>query len=204
VSYFKLIAGLGNPGKRYQDTRHNIGFMLLDYMGEHLGADAFEAGLCVSWRAKLGCLIREVRIKGHPVYMVKPQSYMNMSGEPLSGVLRFFKLSPADLIVVHDDIDLPLGVMRIKSGGGDGGHNGIRSITAFLGTADFVRLKLGVGRPSVEPAAAGQTSEQVVDWVLGRFTDREAKTVQEILGRGEMALTELCTSGIEVAQRKFN
>lgn len=218
MSQFKLIAGLGNPGKRYQNTRHNVGFMLLDHVGASVlhsnpseaAEPSFEPAGSFSWASKSGCEVAQVRLAGVQVTLIKPQSFMNLSGGPLGQILRFYKFPAEALIVVHDDIDLPLGVIRIKSGGGDGGHNGIRSIVEDLKTPAFVRLKIGVGRPGEKSAASqpwdgpGQGGSSVVEWVLGDFKKEEASELERVLSRAEAALAELCLSGVEIAQRKFN
>jgi peptidyl-tRNA hydrolase, PTH1 family len=190
----KIIAGLGNPGREYESTRHNVGFMLLDRFAARKGVK--------SWRRGADFLLAEsTNAAGGRLLLVKPQSFMNCSGGPLAEVMRFFRYAPQELLVLHDDIDLPLGTLRTKSGGGDGGHNGVRSITEMLGSQDFVRSRVGVGRP-VPPVE--QAQPEVVDWVLGCFDEDEKKVLAEVLERGVQLIEEVLSGSLESAQRKFN
>ena len=138
-TYF-LVAGLGNPGRQYEDTRHNIGFMVIDGLAEK---NDIPAG-----RQKFNTLFSRGSIAGHEVILAKPQAYMNRSGPPLYSLAGFFKISPEAMIVIHDDIDLAFNRLKIKEKGGDGGHRGIRSIIQVFGYDRFIRLRVGVGRPS--------------------------------------------------------
>ena len=135
----KLIVGLGNPGSRYQWTRHNAGFMVLDRLAELIRASVD--------RVKFNGLYGEGNWLGERLVLLKPQAFMNLSGRAVTDAARFFKVPTADIIVIHDDLDLPFGQLRLKEGGGHGGHNGLRSIIAELGSADFLRIRIGIGRP---------------------------------------------------------
>ncbi len=159
-----VVAGLGNPGAQYQDSRHNIGFDLVDEFARHCGG--------VLWKAKwqgLGCSVCRQRLK---LFFLKPQTFMNRSGESVARYCRFFALPPEKLLVIHDDLDMPVARIKLVRGGGNGGHNGIRSLVSSLGTNEFFRLKIGIGRPGQGDVHADFPVER---YVLGRFTrqDRE-------------------------------
>lgn len=209
----KLIAGLGNPGKRYENTRHNIGFAVVDQWVEdrlrHLGP--------VTWREEHGALTCRVSVAGTSVLAVKPQGYMNVSGKPLAMLMRFYKFSPGEMLVVHDDIDLALGTLRLRQGGGHGGNNGVRSIVGSLSSPDFVRLKVGVGRPGGEDAGQALAEQEgalsgvgkrppqsAADWVLSPFTREEEEVVHGIVRRGREAIDAVCEKGLLAAQTLFN
>ena len=207
MTHFRIIAGLGNPGSRYEGTRHNVGFMALDRLASlPFGCEGRPR---VGWRDRFGCAIAEIRLKDHDICLVKPLSFMNRSGEPLAEVLRYFKLSIEELVVVHDDIDLPLGTVRVKKGGGDAGHNGLKSVSASIGR-EFVRLRLGIGRPGetgeLSAAEQGGTDFRpaVSEWVLGKFMQAETPMLNEVLDCAVNAIAELCISGLVVSQNKFN
>lgn len=191
----KIIAGLGNPGREYEGTRHNAGFMVLDRFAE--------ARRIFDWRRSGEALVAEtVSPDGERLLLVKPQSFMNRSGGPLGELGRFFKIGAAQIAVAHDDIDLPLGALRVKRGGGDGGHNGLRSIVEALGSPDFVRVRVGVGRPA--PAPEGEWRPEVVDWVLGCFGGEEQRVFAEVRDRAVLLIEELLGGSLVSAQRKFN
>lgn len=184
----RLVVGLGNPGPAYDGTRHNIGFALLDKL---------QRG---GWREKGRALLGEGVVAGETTLLLKPQTYMNLSGEAVVPVVQFHKVDPGAIVVVHDDIDLPLGTVRVKQGGGDGGHNGLKSVTQHIGP-EYVRLRLGVGRP-VEGVAEGP--QEVADWVLARFSGPELVVVDEQLRRAAEALEVLGKDGLKSAQNRFN
>ena len=135
----KIIVGLGNPGNEYAKTRHNVGFMLVDALAEHLNINL--------WKDKFNAQIAEGRIGTEKILLVKPQTYMNNSGEAVGPLMRWYKVTPEDIIVAHDDMDIPAGTIRIRKKGSSGGHNGIKSLIAHLGSENFPRVRLGVGRP---------------------------------------------------------
>ena len=135
----KLIAGLGNPGAEYANTKHNVGFMLIDALAEHLNASA--------WKVDFSSSVAEARIGGEKIFLVKPLTYMNNSGEAIGPMLSYYKLSSEDLIVVHDDMDIPVGTVRIRKKGSSGGHNGIKSILSHVDSEAFARVRIGIGRP---------------------------------------------------------
>jgi PTH1 family peptidyl-tRNA hydrolase len=157
-----VVVGLGNPGPKYRATRHNVGQRVVDHLAKTLG---------VAWRESGPALVARGRFGDHAVDLVKPQSFMNVSGPPVAAALRRLHARPSDLILVHDDIDLPLGTVRTRMKGSHGGHNGVRSIIETLGTTELRRVKLGVGRPDAK--------DDVADHVLTRFDPDELATVDE-------------------------
>src|SRR6266568_94949 len=153
-----LVAGLGNPGRKYERNRHNVGWMVADELARRHGA---------SWKAKFSGRVAEVRIDDHRVALLKPETFMNESGRSVGAAARFYRLEPDAVLAVHDEIDLELGRLQARLGGGLAGHNGLRSIAAHLGTPDFLRLRVGVGRPGRGDARAPR------DYVLSNFTPEE-------------------------------
>ena len=208
-----LIAGLGNPGERYARTRHNIGFRLLDKIAERRGS--FDADWRQWNRSGGEGLTRGGILCGKSVLLLKPMTYMNRSGDVVSAIVRYHQLEPAQLIVLHDDVDLGFGRLKMKIGGGHGGHNGLRSIEAMGSSKEFYRLRLGVGRPlrgtessrGVDPSdrsgAAGE-DRGIVDWVLGRFSGDEERELDGFLDRAADALELLIVQGLEEAQRRMH
>jgi PTH1 family peptidyl-tRNA hydrolase len=168
----KIIIGLGNPGVEYLKTRHNIGFAAMDRLVKDLN---------IGFRAKFQGLVAEGQIAGERLLFLKPQTFMNLSGRSVREVVTFYKLSGEDLLVLHDDIDLPLGKIRLRNHGGPGGHKGIRSIIEELGTETFWRLKIGVNRPPEQWDTAS--------YVLAPFSSEELQDLDEILDRVEKAVT---------------
>lgn len=183
-----LIAGLGNPGPDYAATRHNAGQLVLGLLAERMGA-RFKAH-----RARAD--IAEGRLAGQPVTLARPRSYMNLSGGPVTALASFYKISPERTVVLHDELDLPFGVVRLKRGGGDNGHNGLRSITASLGTRDYYRVRFGIGRPPGRMEAA--------DYVLRPFTAAERKELPFAVDRCADAVETLITKGLTEAQNLYH
>jgi PTH1 family peptidyl-tRNA hydrolase len=215
----KVIVGLGNPGSRYDGTRHNIGFAVvdilkqlsgvreLDIFGERakslaLRAIAGDLGRCSGWLVRDGYLEGECRIGEWCGTLIKPQSYMNRSGDPLSGFLRFRKLSVEHVAVVHDEIDIPVGALKIKVGGGEGGHNGLRSISERCNGRNYLRLRVGVGKPGPNSPLAG-SQDGIANWVLSRFDTDELGDVERVVVRSVLAVWELLHNGLRDAQNKF-
>ncbi len=161
----KLIVGLGNPGPKYDNTRHNAGFIVLDQL-------AAKASATFSADNRFQAEVARGRLYGQECLFVKPMSYMNLSGGPVSQIMRYFKLDISDLVVLNDDIDVPYGKVKLKRNGGHGGHNGLRDIIAKTGSSEFIRVKLGVGRPADDRHA-------VSDWVLGKFTVDELVVIEQ-------------------------
>ena len=183
-----LIAGLGNPGPEYGGNRHNAGFMVADLLAERIGA-RFK-------RDRSRAAVASGRLAGFPVTLAKPMTFMNLSGRPVAALRTFYKVRPERIVVVHDELDLPFGVLRLKQGGGDNGHNGLRSVTAALGTRDYLRVRVGIGRPPgrMDPA----------DFVLHDFSAAERKLVPEVLERAADATEALMRRGLAAAQNEFH
>ncbi|OLF15266.1 aminoacyl-tRNA hydrolase [Actinophytocola xanthii] len=183
-----LVVGLGNPGPRYAANRHNIGFLVADELAARMGG-RFKAH-------KGGADVLEGRLEGRRVALAKPRSYMNVSGGPVAGTVRFYKVTPENLIVVHDELDLPYGTVRLKLGGGENGHNGLRSITKSLGTRDYLRVRFGIGRPPgrMDPA----------DFVLRDFSAAERKELAFTIDHCADATEALVGKGLEAAQNLFH
>jgi len=183
-----LIAGLGNPGPGYAGNRHNVGFMCADELAARIGA-TFR-------RDKSRAATATGQLASVPVVLAKPQRFMNLSGGPVASLRTFFKLPAERILVVHDELDLPYGVVRLKLGGGDNGHNGLRSVTAALGSRDYHRLRIGIGRPPgrMDPA----------DFVLQNFSSSEREELPELLGRSADAAEILLAQGLAAAQNKYH
>ena len=186
----KIIVGLGNPGREYERTRHNLGFMVLDQLALDLGAGDFKGS-----RFKADTLQAEK--EGSKILLVKPATFMNLSGEAVGRVLGFYKKGGDSLLVIHDDMDLPLGRMKFAAEGSSGGHRGIESIIEALGTPSFHRLRLGVGHP-----VPGRGDS--VDYVLSPFSKEEGKEVTEVLNRSVEAVTFYTQNGIVKTMERFN
>lgn len=202
MTSIKVIAGLGNPGSRYENTRHNIGFQVLDYF-------ASKHTSILKWREKYQSLVTEVQVAGAAVYLIKPQTYMNRSGGPIRELMQFYHLNVSELVVVHDDLDLDTGCLRLKIGGGDGGHNGLRSITEGLSSPDYIRVRVGIGHPRRLLSSCGDPQNivfdgEVHDWVLGRFFPQEIALIEQAIDQSSQALEELIRRDLKSAQQKFN
>jgi PTH1 family peptidyl-tRNA hydrolase len=182
-----LVVGLGNPGRAYSGNRHNVGHMALDELARrHDGA----------WRSKFSGQIADVRIDGHKVALLKPETFMNDSGRAVKAAASFFKVEPDAILVVHDESDLETGRLQVRLGGGLAGHNGLRSVSQQLGTQDFMRLRVGVGRP-------GRGDQRpLADYVLADFEPDE--DAAGIVARAADAVETLDAEGLEAAQRRFN
>lgn len=176
-----LIVGLGNPGKQYENTRHNLGFRVLDLL---VGSN--------KWENKYECQF----LKLDDVILAKPQTFMNKSGEAVKEIVKFYPA--AELVVVHDELDLPLGSLKIAKGASSAGHNGVQSIIDELGTKDFIRIRLGIDNPEARGQIPGD------EFVLQKFSDAERKIVDEILEKAKAAIETLQTEGLNIAQSKFN
>jgi PTH1 family peptidyl-tRNA hydrolase len=183
-----LIVGLGNPESEYADTRHNLGFACVRELGRRLGVDVSRK----RWRSLVG------RVESRKVWLLLPQTYMNLSGQAVAAAARDLALAPARVWVVHDELDLPLCRLRIKRGGSGAGHNGVLSLISSLGTPDFVRFRVGIGKPSHRPAQAGAR------YVLGRFTKAEAERLDGIVSGVADALELALQSGLERAMERYN
>jgi PTH1 family peptidyl-tRNA hydrolase len=182
-----LVAGLGNPGREYERTRHNAGWMVVDELARRHGG---------SFRSKFSGQLSETRLDDLKLALLKPETYMNVSGQSIGAARKFFKVDPADVLIVHDDVDLEPGRLQAKFGGGLAGHNGLRSIAQALGTNDFLRLRIGVGRPG------RGDRRSVADYVLGGFEPEVDLDV--LIGRSADAVETMARGGLEEAQRRYN
>jgi peptidyl-tRNA hydrolase, PTH1 family len=182
-----LVVGLGNPGREYAGHRHNVGWMVVDELARRHGG---------SWKGKFSGRIAEVRVDGHRVGLLKPETFMNESGRSVGAAARFYKLEPDAILVVHDEIDLEPGRLQARRGGGLAGHNGLRSIASHLRTQDFLRLRVGVGRPRRGDRRAP------ADYVLSDFQPED--DAEAIVGRAADAVETLDAGGLERAQAQFN
>jgi PTH1 family peptidyl-tRNA hydrolase len=184
-----LVVGLGNPGREYEGNRHNVGFRIVDQL-------AASGGASVAWQSKFGAEFHKGQLAGREVLLCKPMQFMNVSGQPVASVAGFFKIPPADTIVAYDDLDLPFGRLKLALGGGAGGHNGVRSLISSLGSPDFVRVRLGIGRPPANWKGA--------DYVLSDFTRAEQAQLPELVATAAEAIREIVTNGLPAAMNKFN
>jgi peptidyl-tRNA hydrolase, PTH1 family len=181
-----LVVGLGNPGRDYAHNRHNVGWMVVEELARRHGG---------SWRGKFSGQLAEIRLDGHKVALLKPETYMNESGRSVAGAARFFKLDPDAVLVVHDEGDLDLGRLQARLGGGLAGHNGLRSIAQHLKTQDFMRLRIGVGRPE------RGDPRPLADYVLSDFQPHE--DAEAIVARAADAIETLDAEGLERTQQRF-
>jgi peptidyl-tRNA hydrolase, PTH1 family len=187
TSYDLLVVGLGNPGREHARNRHNAGYLVVDELARRRDG---------SWRGKFNGQLAEIRIDGHKVALLKPETYMNDSGRSAKAALQFFKLEPDAVLVVHDESDLPVGRLQARRGGGLAGHNGLRSVAQHLGTPEFLRLRVGVGRPE------RGDPRSLADYVLSDFEPHEDPDA--LVARAADAVETLDADGLEAAQRRFN
>lgn len=184
----KIIIGLGNPGRQYEDTRHNAGFMVLDKFADKHGVDIS--------KARFNALLGEVFVNGEKIVLVKPMTYMNNSGQAVGEVLNFYKPDLEDIIVVVDDIEIELGMLRIRAKNGKGTHNGLKSIFAHLKTDDYAKMKLGVGK--------FKRDMDLADFVLARPSKEDDEIIDDLIDRAVEALDEFTVSPIDIVMNKFN
>jgi len=191
----KLIVGLGNPGRGYANNRHNVGFVCLNHFARKQG---------IRFDRKQGkARIGTGEVAGSKVLLARPQTYMNLSGQSVSRLMKKFNINLNDLVVIHDDLDLPLGKIRLRHGSSSGGHKGIDSIISSLGSQDFTRLRVGIGRPATEGLVP--TSEaDIITYVLSNFTSEEKQIVVQVIPRAGEAIYCLLTEGLVVAMNKYN
>lgn len=183
-----IICGLGNPGKKYENTRHNLGFLTIDRIAESLSVKI--------GRSKFNALTGETRIAGEKVLLVKPQTYMNLSGEAVRDIVRFYKVPVENLIVIYDDFDLPLGTLRIRKFGSAGTHNGMRSVIYQLNSDRFPRIRIGIGEEN--------RARDLVDFVIGGFSKESASIARESVIRAAEAAVSILEDGIDKAMNRFN
>ena len=180
----KLIVGLGNPGKSYENTRHNIGFMIIDHFAN-----------TTNWKNKWSALYTEIIINNEKVFLIKPQTFMNLSGNALIEFANFYKINLEDILVIQDDLDLEVGKYRLKINSSSGGHNGIKSIIERLGSNSFARLKIGI---------SNNKRIDTKDYVLGKFTKEETKIFEELYPTFDEIITSFITNGIDKTMNKYN
>lgn len=189
----KLVMGLGNPGSRYSRNRHNVGFQCIDLMARSKG---------VKVDKRLGyALTGELAIAGSKILLAKPQTFMNKSGDSAASLSRDFKAVPEEILVIYDEMDLPLGRIRVRPGGSSGGQKGVQSIIERLGTKDFPRIRVGIGRPS---GRAGRYEEEILHWLLSDFTSEEQDVMLEARARAVDAALSLMEYGIEKTMNEYN
>jgi peptidyl-tRNA hydrolase, PTH1 family len=182
-----MVVGLGNPGRKYEATRHNVGWMVVDALAHRLDG---------AWKSKFSGKLAEVRLDGRKLALLKPETFMNDSGRSVAAAARFFKVEPDALLVVHDDVDLEAGRLQARAGGGLAGHNGLRSLAQSLGSQDFLRLRVGVGRP-------GRGDRRpVADYVLSPFAAED--DVEALVSRSADAVETVVRDGVEAAQQRYN
>jgi PTH1 family peptidyl-tRNA hydrolase len=184
-----LLTGLGNPGSQYESTRHNVGFEVVDSVARREGA--------TQWSDKEKYQMCRLTLGNNKVVVLKPTTYMNLSGEAVASALRYFKIEISRLIVVHDELDLALGTVRLKQGGGEAGHNGLKSISRVIGTKDYIRVRVGIGKPT-------NPKMDIASWVLSRFQSEEVGVVQEMCFRAGEAVTHIISDGFTKAQADLN
>jgi PTH1 family peptidyl-tRNA hydrolase len=192
----KLIVGLGNPGRGYANNRHNVGFTCLNYFGRTQGIQFDKK----QGKARIG--IGE--IAGNEVVIAKPQTYMNLSGQSVSLLVRKFSINLNNILVIHDDLDLPLGKIRIRHGSGSGGHKGINSIITELGSQDFLRLRVGIGRPVKNEDFIEFSEDEIINHVLSDFTTDENQIIIKVIPEVSEAILCLLTEGLTAAMNKYN
>lgn len=201
----KIIIGLGNPGEKYNGTRHNVGFFFLDQLGSHNKLNPVGESLVFSKNNKLKSEIAETQAAGEKVILVKPQTFMNLSGEAVAAVLGYYKVSPSDILVVCDDLNLRLGISRLRLSGSSGGQNGLKSIINSLGTEDFKRLRIGIAKNKVGEQESEKIYEslQAKRFVLGKFTKRELPVIEKMVNRAAELVIEFIGKKEEIKARTF-
>jgi PTH1 family peptidyl-tRNA hydrolase len=190
----KLIVGLGNPGRTYAHNRHNVGFRCLNYFGR-LHCIRFDRRQC---RAKVGF----GELRGEKLMLAKPGTFVNLSGRSVVGLVHKYDIPLSDFLVIYDDLDLPLGKIRLRQSGGSGGHKGMNSIISALGSEDFPRIRVGIGRPQVE--GQSMSEDAIVNYVLSDFSPQEEASIKPVIARVSESIDCFLTQGIEAAMSKFN
>jgi PTH1 family peptidyl-tRNA hydrolase len=192
----KLIVGLGNPGRIYAQNRHNIGFRCISHLAKLYSIETN--------RRQCHSQVGSGKIAGVEVLLTKPMTFVNLSGEAVGPLMRRYKIKATDLIVIHDDLDLPLGKLRLRPGGSAGGHKGIKSIISTLGSKDFCRIKVGIGRPMKEDGTVINDEDSIVDYVLSDFTPEEESVIKPAIAQVAKAIQSILTEGVTAAMNKFN
>lgn len=183
----KLIVGLGNPGQEYNNTRHNIGFMCLDHFAKNQSSPQF--------KEKFNGLYSKFNINSEPIILLKPLSYMNLSGTVVKKFADYFKIEPQDILIIHDDLDMPVGKVKLKKGGSSGGHNGIKNIISELNTENFNHLKLGISK---------NNNYDIKDYVLGQFTSQDKQIIDDLMPTIDQIIHDIITNPFEKCMSKYN
>ncbi len=192
----KLIVGLGNPGQKYANNRHNLGYMCLnEFAKAHKIKLDKKQGMARTGTGEIG---------GETVILARSQTYMNESGQAVRWLVDRYSLKPDELIIIHDDMDLPLGKIRIRQGGSAAGHNGIKSIISDLGSPDFIRVRVGTGRPDLTKSGVPTSEDEIIGFVLSDFTRDEQKVVDQVIPKAAEAVESLITEGLTAAMNKYN
>ncbi|AXH97300.1 aminoacyl-tRNA hydrolase [Ornithinimicrobium avium] len=191
-----LVVGLGNPGPRYEGNRHNVGAMVLAELARGASATLRQHKKAQAWAAEVRLGTAPGGLPGPRAVLARPATYMNVSGGPVAGLVNFYKVPLEQVVVVHDELDIDFGAVRLKRGGGEGGHNGLRSISQSLGSRDYLRVRLGVGRPPGRQDPA--------DYVLSDFPARDRTEVELLVGDGGDAVLDLVQLGLEATQQRFH
>jgi len=192
----KLIVGLGNPGREYANNRHNVGFICLNHFARSQG---------VRFDKKQGkARIGTGEVAGSKVVLARPQTYVNLSGQSVSRLVKKFNINLDDLLIIHDDLDLPLGKIRIRQGGSSGGHKGIDSIIADLDSQDFIHIRIGIGRPTTVEGDTQAREAEIIAYVLSNFTPEEKQAITKVIPRVSEAIYCLLTEGLVAAMNKYN
>jgi PTH1 family peptidyl-tRNA hydrolase len=189
----RLIVGLGNPGPEYEQTRHNAGFWLVDQLANSL------PGCRLQRESRFNAFVAKTSIAGNEVWLLEPQTFMNRSGQSVGGLARFFKILPDEILVVHDELDLAPGVAKLKKGGSSGGHNGLKDITAALGTQDYWRLRLGIGHPRTMGI-----QQPVADFVLHRPRKEEQNLIEEAIDKSVRIIPLACEGKLDIATMQLH
>ncbi|MBN1192670.1 MAG: aminoacyl-tRNA hydrolase [Coriobacteriia bacterium] len=184
----RMVVGLGNPGEEYENTRHNVGFMVVDLLAENLRVSY--------WKDEAGAKVGLVRFGDDDLVLVKPQTFMNLSGKAVAKLAQTYEVEPRDVVIVHDDLDLPEENVRVKRGGGHGGHNGLRSLAESLGTGDFARVRIGIGRPPGR--------QDPSDFVLEPMRREVAERLAEMVPHAAQAVIHVLESGVDSAMQEYN
>jgi PTH1 family peptidyl-tRNA hydrolase len=182
----KLLVGLGNPGKKYANTRHNLGFKVLEELADRYRIE--------QEKNRFDSIVGHIKINNEKVILLKPLTFMNLSGKAVQAVVRWFKIVPANILVIYDDMDIPVGKLRIRAEGSGGGHKGMLSIIQSLGTKDLARIRIGIGRPA----------DSNIEWVLGEFTKEEQEVIRPVLLKAADAVEVWVKSGIDVTMNEYN
>ncbi len=192
----KLIVGLGNPGTSYVNNRHNVGFMCISHFAkkQHIPFDHKQS------QARIGL----GKVAGNQIVVARPQTFMNLSGVSVSLLMKKYHAGLDDLVVIHDDLDLPVGKIRIREGGGSGGHKGVESIISSLGTRDFPRLRIGIGRPTNPPDHEPEAEAEIISYVLSDFTHEEKQIIDATIPRASEAILCILADGLAVAMNRYN